>query len=74
MEICFRKKKFRVKVDDSNERLGQKIRNSELKKIPVMIIIGDKEMESDSLSVRTRKLGDLGSLSQDEFIEKLQTL
>jgi len=67
-------KKFRVKVDDSNERLGQKIRNSELKKIPVMIIIGDKEMESDSLSVRTRKLGDLGSLSQDEFIEKLQTL
>jgi len=67
-------KKFRVKVDDSNERLGQKIRNSELKKIPVMIIIGDKEMESNSLSVRTRKLGDLGSLSQDEFIEKLQTL
>lgn len=67
-------KKFRVKVDDSNERLGQKIRNSELKKIPAMIIIGDKEMESNSLSVRTRKLGDLGSLSHDEFIEKLLSL
>jgi len=67
-------KKYRVKVDDSNERLGQKIRNSELKKIPAMIIIGDKEMESNSLSVRTRKLGDLGSLSHDEFIEKLLSL
>ena len=67
-------KKYRVNIDDSNERLGQKIRNSELKKIPTMLIIGDKEMESNTLSVRTRKLGDLGTLSQKEFIEKLITL
>jgi len=67
-------KKYRVNIDDSNERLGQKIRNSELKKIPTMLIIGDKEMESNTLSVRTRKLGDLGTLSQEEFIEKLITL
>ena len=67
-------KKYRVNIDDSNERLGQKIRNSELKKIPTMLIIGDKEMESNTLSVRTRKLGDLGTLSQQEFIEKLITL
>tara|TARA_B100001250_G_C19805878_1_gene793261 strand:+ start:638 stop:2362 length:1725 start_codon:yes stop_codon:yes gene_type:complete len=67
-------KKYRVNIDDSNERLGQKIRNSELKKIPTMLIIGDKEMESNTLSVRTRKLGDLGTLSPEEFIEKLITL
>ena len=67
-------KKYRVNIDDSNERLGQKIRNSELKKIPTMLIIGDKEMESNTLSVRTRKLVDLGTLSQKEFIEKLITL
>ena len=67
-------KNFRTYLDDSNERLGQKIRNSELKKIPVMIIIGDKEIETKSLSVRTRKQGDLGSLSQDEFLEKLLSL
>ncbi|MEC7837982.1 MAG: threonine--tRNA ligase [Chloroflexota bacterium] len=67
-------KKYRVYVDDTNERLGQKIRNSEIKKIPVMVIVGDKEMESNSLSVRTRTQGDLGSLSQDEFLEKLLSL
>ena len=58
-------------VDESNERLGQKIRNSEMKKIPVMIIVGDKEMETDSGSVRTRKFGDLGNLDKKELIEKL---
>mgnify|MGYP003338516429 CR=1 FL=1 len=54
--------------------LGQKIRNSEMKKIPVMIIVGDKEIESNTVSVRTRSLGDLGSLSKDELIEKLISL
>ena len=66
-------RKFRVLVDDSNERLGQKIRNSELKKIPVMIIVGDKEIETKSVSVRTRKYGDLGSLDKNKLIEKLLT-
>ena len=64
-------KNFRVLVDESNERLGQKIRNSEMKKIPVMIIVGDKEMETDSGSVRTRRFGDLGNLDKNELIEKL---
>ena len=65
---------YRAHLDNTNERLGQKIRNSEMKKIPVMIIVGDKEIESDTVSVRTRSIGDLGSLSKDELIEKLISL
>tara|TARA_B000000532_G_scaffold239221_1_gene228521 strand:- start:2938 stop:4656 length:1719 start_codon:yes stop_codon:yes gene_type:complete len=65
---------YRAHLDNTNERLGQKIRNSEMKKIPVMIIVGDKEIESNTVSVRTRSLGDLGSLSKDELIEKLISL
>jgi len=64
-------KGFRVNIDYSNERLGQKIRNSELKKIPVMLVIGDKEKDSKSASVRTRKYGDLGTLIENQLFEKL---
>ena len=62
---------IRVNIDHSNERLGQKIRNSEIKKIPVMLVIGDKEKDSKSASVRTRKYGDLGTLNENQLIEKL---
>ena len=64
-------KGLRVNIDDSNERLGQKIRNSELKKIPVMLVIGDKEKDSKSASIRTRKYGDLGTLNENQLFEKL---
>jgi len=66
-------KGLRVKIDDSNERLGQKIRNSEIKKIPVMLVIGDKEKDSKSASIRTRKFGDLGILDENQLLEKLLT-
>ena len=65
---------IRVKIDESNERLGQKIRNSELEKVPMMIIIGDKEVESKSGSVRIRKHGDIGSLSEKEIIKKILSI
>jgi|TARA_B100001750_G_C15522648_1_gene613630 threonyl-tRNA synthetase len=65
---------IRVKIDESNERLGQKIRNSELEKVPMMIIIGDKEVESKSGSVRIRKQGDIGSLSEKEIIKKILSI
>ena len=65
---------IRVKIDESNERLGQKIRNSELEKVPVMIIIGDKEVESKTGSVRIRKQGDIGSLSENEIIKKILSI
>jgi threonyl-tRNA synthetase len=62
---------IRVELDDSNERLGAKIRGSEMKKIPYMAIIGQKEVEQGTLSVRSKKKGDLGSLKTDDFLGQL---
>ncbi|MFC1492853.1 threonine--tRNA ligase, partial [candidate division KSB1 bacterium] len=59
--------KFRVKFDDRNEKVGYKIRENEMQKIPYMCVIGDKEVESDSLAVRKRIKGDLGIMSFNEF-------
>lgn len=63
---------LRVEVDTSGERLGKLIRNGETAKIPVMAIVGAKEMETQTLSVRTRQKGDLGALSVQEVEERLQ--
>jgi threonyl-tRNA synthetase len=54
-------------VDDRNEKIGKKIRDAELKKIPFMLIIGEKEAETELVSVRQRLQGDLGSMSADAF-------
>jgi threonyl-tRNA synthetase len=54
-------------VDDRNEKIGKKIRESELNKIPFMLIIGEKEEESEQVSVRQRSKGDLGSMSVEDF-------
>ncbi len=59
----------RVTVDMRNEKIGYKIRNAQLSKIPYMIIFGNKESESGMVSVRSRSKGDLGSMSMDEFIK-----
>lgn len=63
---------FRVNIDLRNEKIGFKIRESENKKIPYMIVIGDKEKESGNLSVREHKKGDIGKFELNEFIEKLK--
>ncbi|MFK8186182.1 MAG: threonine--tRNA ligase [Phormidesmis sp.] len=63
----------RVEVDKSGERLGKMIRNSEKAKIPVMSVIGDKEVEGNTLSVRTRKDGDLGAIALPEVLSRLET-
>ncbi|SHK30252.1 threonine--tRNA ligase [Thermocrinis minervae] len=65
-------KGFRVELDEREERLGAKIREAELQKIPYMVIVGDKEVQSKSLSVRSKKEGDLGSMSVEEFEEHLR--
>ena len=62
----------RVEVDKSGERLGKMIRNSEKAKIPVMSVIGDKEVEAQSLSIRTRKEGDLGAIALPEVLNRLK--
>ena len=61
---------FRVELDDRSEKIGYKIREAQLQKIPYMLVIGDKEVETNTLSVRSRKNGDEGSMSVEEFIAK----
>jgi threonyl-tRNA synthetase len=62
---------IRVTMDDSNESLGKRIRNSELYKIPYTVIVGEKEQESATLAVRKYSQGDLGSSNVEEFITTL---
>ena len=62
---------IRVALDDSNESLGKRIRNSELYKIPYTVIVGEKEQESGTLAVRKYSQGDLGSSNVEEFITTL---
>lgn len=63
---------LRVELDDRNEKMGKKIREAQLDKIPYMLVVGDKEMESNSVSVRHRKNGDLGIKTIDEFIKDIK--
>ena len=67
-----RKEGFRVKLDSRNEKIGFKIRESENKKIPYMIVVGDKEVENNNLSVRQHIKGDIGKFELNAFIEKLR--
>ena len=60
---------LRVKLDTRNEKMGAKIRNAELNKIPMMIILGEKEVEDNSISIRRRFVGNQGSMKLDEFLE-----
>ncbi len=63
---------MRAEVDESGERLGKLIRNAETEKIPVMAVVGAKEMESNSLSIRTRAAGELGSIAVPEVIDRMK--
>jgi threonyl-tRNA synthetase len=66
-------KNIRVQLDDRNEKVGYKIREMETKKVPYMVIVGEKEQNSQNISVRQHKKGDLGTLSLSEFIDKIET-
>lgn len=63
---------IRADIDTRNEKMGYKIREAEVQKTPYMIIVGDKEAESGSVSVRERKKGDIGSISLDSFIDMVK--
>ena len=63
---------IRVKVDDRQEKIGYKIREAQLSKIPYMLIVGDKEKESNSVGVRSRKEGDIGAQKLEEFILRIK--
>ena len=55
-----------------SEKIGRKIRDAEMKKVPYMLIVGEKEMNETSVSVRKHGQGDLGSMSADEFIAMIE--
>ncbi|MEP0855370.1 threonine--tRNA ligase [Trichocoleus sp. DQ-U1] len=63
---------IRVEVDTSGDRMGKMIRNAEKDKIPVMAVVGAKELESNSLSIRTRAAGDVGVIPVEEVLEKMK--
>ena len=62
---------IRCEVDDRNEKIGKKIRDNQLQKIPYMLVVGDKDIENHSVSVRSRKEGDIGATSPETFLTKL---
>jgi threonyl-tRNA synthetase len=63
---------LRVEVDDRNEKMGYKIRAAQTQKTPYMLVVGDKEVQSGTVSVRNRFLGDEGSQSLESFMEKIE--
>ncbi|MBO5928096.1 MAG: threonine--tRNA ligase [Clostridia bacterium] len=62
---------IRAEIDVRNEKIGYKIRSAQLEKVPYMFIIGDKEMETNTISVRSRKDGDLGAMEKEQIFSKL---
>ena len=67
-----RKNGVRVELDDSNEKIGYKIRKAQLEKVPYMLVIGAKEIEEKVVAVRSRKAGYIGKMSIEKFINKIK--
>ena len=63
---------FRVEVDYRNEKIGRKIRDAQMEKVPYMVVVGDRDMENGTVSPRHRADGDLGAMSMDEFAALLK--
>lgn len=63
---------LKVELDEREEKIGYKIREAQLQKIPYMLIIGDKEVEANAVGVRSRKDGDIGQMSIEDFVQKIQ--
>ena len=62
---------WRIEIDDRSEKLGFKLREAQLEKVPYMVVVGDKDVEANAVSVRSRKAGDMGSMSVDEFVDMM---
>lgn len=63
---------IRIELDDRNEKIGYKIREAQMQKVPYMLVIGEKEASNNSAAVRSRKDGDIGQMSLEEFINKIE--
>jgi threonyl-tRNA synthetase len=68
-----KKADIRAEIDDRNEKIGKKIRDTELMKVPYMLVIGEKEMNEEKASVRRQAKGDLGAKLVDDFIQDIKT-
>ncbi len=64
-------KGIRVELDDRNEKIGYKIREAQLQKVPYMLIVGDKEVEAKTVAIRSREEGDIGTMTVEDFMAKL---
>ncbi len=64
-------KNMRVEIDDTSERMQKKIKNAEEKRIPLMLIVGDKEMEAKKVAIRSKEKGDEGMISIDDLVKKI---
>jgi threonyl-tRNA synthetase len=72
LEARFNDLDIRVELDLRNEKIGYKIREAQLQKVPYMLILGDKEVEAKNLAVRSKKDGDLGAMEVDVFISRIK--
>ena len=72
MKKQFEKFGIRVELDSREEKIGYKIREAQLQKVPYMIVIGKKEIEENCIGVRSRKEGELGQMKLDDFIAKIE--
>lgn len=64
-------KGLRCELDDRSEKIGYKIREAQLEKVPYMLLMGDKDIENNTVSVRSRKKGDIGAMALEEFLSKI---
>ncbi|MFA5013269.1 MAG: threonine--tRNA ligase [Candidatus Paceibacterota bacterium] len=71
-QIAEKLKQFRVKIDDDNETIGKKIRAGEMEKIPYLLVVGEKEIANDTVSVRQRGKIDLGEMKIEDLINKIK--
>ena len=74
IQSIFRAQGFRVQVDDSREKVNKKIREAELQKIPLMAVVGDKEVADRKISLRIHGQGDRGQMAINDLIDKIKTL
>lgn len=72
VDEALKKENIRVELDESNESLGKKIRNAKTEKIPYMLVLGDKEVETNKVTLESRDHGNLGQISVDELVSKLK--
>lgn len=71
VKAALEKQEIRAYVDDRNEKIGRKIRDNEMKKVPYMLVVGEKEMAEGKVSIRKQGAGDGGQMTIEEFAAQI---